>query len=100
MNKRELIDTIAEHAGVTKADVAKVLDGILDVIPMAVAAGERIEIKGFGTFEAIHRPARTGRNPQTGAPLEIAESWAPKFSPGSTFKGLVNEGARAALASA
>lgn len=90
MNKSELVAAVTEHIdGVDKKTVAKVLDGILDVIPMAVAAGDPVEIKGFGTFEIAERAARTGRNPQTGEPLEIAASRGPKFKPGSAFKSLV-----------
>ncbi|MER5622532.1 HU family DNA-binding protein [Streptosporangium sp. NPDC002544] len=90
MNKSELIAAVAEHIdGVDKKTVTKVLDGLLDVIPMAVAAGEQVEVKGFGTFEASERSARTGRNPQTGEPLDIPASWGPKFRPGSAFKSLV-----------
>ncbi|GAA3039569.1 HU family DNA-binding protein [Streptosporangium longisporum] len=89
MNKKELIDAVAEHVELPKATVAKVLSGLLDVIPMAVAAGEPVAIVGFGTFEAAYRQARAGRNPHTGEPLKIAETWAPKFSPGSVFKETV-----------
>ncbi|MGW0587495.1 HU family DNA-binding protein [Streptosporangium sp. NPDC002607] len=90
MNKTQLIDATAEHAGVTKAQATQVLNALFDVIPMAVAAGDEVAILGFGTFAASGRAARTGRHPQTGEPLEIAASRAPKFRPGSAFKDLVN----------
>ncbi|MFF3443677.1 HU family DNA-binding protein [Streptosporangium sp. NPDC002721] len=91
MHKSELVAAVTEHVdGVDKKTVAKVLDGLLDVIPLAVAAGEQVEIKGFGVFEASERSARAGRNPQTGEPMEIPASWGPKFRPGATFKGLVS----------
>lgn len=91
MNKTELIAAVAEHADLDKKTVAAALDGLLAVIPMAVAAGDKVAIVGFGSFEAAHRPARTGRNPQTGEAIDIAESWVPRFSAGSAFKGLVAE---------
>jgi DNA-binding protein HU-beta len=91
MNKTELIAAVAEHTGLDRKDVAKAIDGLLDVIPMAVAAGEQVTLIGFGSFEAAHRPARNGRNPQTGEAIEIPAAWAPKFKAGSAFKGLVAE---------
>lgn len=90
MNKAELVIAIAEHTEIDRKTVAKVLDGMLVVLPMAVAAGDQVTLVGFGTFEATHRAARTGRHPQTREPLEIAASWTPKFSAGSGFKGLVS----------
>lgn len=89
MNKSQLIAAVAEHVELPKAVTAKVVDGLLDVIPMAVAAGEQVTLTGFGSFEAVHRPARPGRNPQTGEPVQIAETWVPKFRAGAAFKGLV-----------
>ena len=91
MNKAQLIAAVAEHTETDKKTVAKVLDGLLDVVPMAVAAGEQVSIVGFGSFEATHRPARTGRNPQTGGQIEIPAAWVPKFKAGSAFKGLVSD---------
>lgn len=89
MNKRELIDTVAEHTDISRATVTQVLGGVLEAIQLAVAAGDKVSITGFGSFEATHRPGRFGRNPQTGEPLEIAESWGPKFRPGAEFKAAV-----------
>ncbi|MET8050552.1 HU family DNA-binding protein [Streptosporangium sp. NPDC005286] len=91
MNKTELVAAVTEHIdGVDKKTVAKVLDGILDVIPMAVAAGDPVTIPGFGTFDTVDKAERAGRHPQTGAQITIAASRAPKFKPGAGFKGLVN----------
>lgn len=100
MNKRELIDTVAEHTGTSKAVVTQVLGGILDAVQLAVAAGDKVTIPGFGVFEAADRPARTMRNPQTGEPLEVAASRGIRFKPGAGFKGLVKEGQGAELISA
>jgi DNA-binding protein HU-beta len=89
MNKAELIDTLAEQTGHTKADIARVLEALLDTIEATVAQGDKLQLLGFGTFEPQHREARTGRNPQTGATLEIAAATLPKFSPGKSFKDRV-----------
>ncbi|MFC3979685.1 HU family DNA-binding protein [Streptosporangium jomthongense] len=86
MNKTELIAAVAE---LPKTVVAKVLGATFDIVPLAVAAGDPVTIPGFGTFETVERSERTGRNPQTGATIQIPASKAPKFRPGSTFKGLV-----------
>ncbi|MER7212422.1 HU family DNA-binding protein [Streptosporangium sp. NPDC000239] len=100
MNKRELIYTVSEHTGVTKDVVAQVLGGILDAVQLATATGDKVAITGFGSFEAVHKPARTARNPQNGAEIKVAESWAPRFRPGSDFKDLVKESRSTALAPA
>lgn len=97
MNKRELIDVVAEHTEISKTVVTQVLGGLLEAIQLAVAAGDKVSITGFGSFEAIHRPERFGRNPATGDELLIAESWSPKFRPGSEFKASVAVGGRAAV---
>ena len=86
MNKTELIDSIADKTDQAKADVAKVLDALMETIEATVAGGDKVLLVGFGTFEPQHRNARPGRNPQTGEPLEIAEATLPKFTPGKSFK--------------
>ena len=91
MNKTEFIDSIADKTGQTKADAANFLDALLETIEATVASGSKVQLVGFGTFEPHHRAARTGRNPQTGEPLEIAEATLPKFTPGKLFKDKVVE---------
>ena len=91
MNKAELIDTLAGRTDQTKADITRTLDALLDTIVATVARGDKVQLVGFGTFETQHRAARTGRNPQTGAAIEIAEATLPKFSPGKAFKDRVAE---------
>jgi len=91
MNKTELIDSIADKTDQTKADAANFLDALLETIEATVAKGDKVQLVGFGTFEPQHRAARTGRNPQTGEPLEIAEATLPKFTPGKLFKDRVVE---------
>lgn len=91
MNKSELIDSIADKTDQTKVDAANFLDALLETIEATVAGGDKVQLVGFGTFEPQHRAARTGRNPQTGEPIEIAEATLPKFTPGKLFKDKVVE---------
>lgn len=89
MNKRELVDSVAEKAGLTKADAEAALDAVVEGISGALAAGDKVAVPGFGTFEVRDRAARTGRNPQTGATIEIAASKAPAFKPAAALKKTV-----------
>ena len=86
MNKSELIDAIAEKSGVSKSDVGAVIDGFADVAYAAVGSGDKITIPGFLSIEQTFRSARTGRNPQTGATIEIAATNAAKASAGSKLQ--------------
>lgn len=97
MNKRELIDVVAEHTDISKTVVTQVLGGLLEAIQLAVAAGDKVSITGFGAFERVYRPERFGVNPSSGQEIVIAESWSPKFRPGSGFKAAVDTGGRAAV---
>ena len=90
MNKGQLKDAIAEAAGLSGADAERALDAVLDTITKTVAAGEKVTIPGFGTFERRERSARTGRNPQTGAEIQIAASKVPGFKAGASFKSAVD----------
>jgi DNA-binding protein HU-beta len=89
MNKGQLKDAVAEAAGISGADAERALDAVLDSIVAAVAGGDKVTIPGFGTFEPRERAARTGRNPQTGAEIEIAASTVPGFKAGAAFKSAV-----------
>ena len=89
MNKTELIAAVAEKAGLTKKDVEKTITATLETVKEVVAKGDKVQVVGFGTFEPRKRAARTGRNPQTGAPLKIAAKTVPAFSAGKKFKELV-----------
>jgi DNA-binding protein HU-beta len=91
MNKAELIHAIADQTDQTKVDVTETLDALLEIIGSTLAKGEKLQLVGFGTFEAHHRASREGRNPQTGAVITIAESTVPKFSPGKALKDLIAE---------
>ena len=72
MNKSELIDAIAESADLSKASATRALDAVIDTITDSLKSGDQVVLVGFGTFSVKDRAARTGRNPQTGAPIEIA----------------------------
>ena len=89
MNKEELVKEVAKKAKVSQKDAVEVVAAVLDTIEAALANGDRVTLVGFGTFEARKRAARTGRNPQTGAPLKIAAKTVPAFSAGKKFKELV-----------
>ena len=90
MNKSELVDSIADNAELSKSDAAKALDAAVEVIKGALKDGGSVGIVGFGTFSVGHRSARTGRNPQTGAEIQIKASNVPKFKAGKALKDAVN----------
>ena len=90
MNKSELVNGIAEQAQLSKAEAERSLAGILEAVTKCLADGDKVTLVGFGTFSVSERAARTGKNPQTGKPIEIAASVSPKFKPGNTLKALVN----------
>src|SRR5574343_2020138 len=89
MNKSELVEVAAKEAGITKAAADKALAAIVGAVVDAVAKGDSVTLVGFGTFKSSKRAARTGKNPKTGAALNIPETVVPKFSPGSGFKAAV-----------
>jgi DNA-binding protein HU-beta len=89
MNKTELVDKIAEDTGLRKSEAERALRSVLDAITDAVAAGEKVTLPGFGTFERRQRAARQGRNPQTGDTIRIASSKVPAFKAGASFKSYV-----------
>jgi len=86
MNKTDLINNIATKSGLTKRDVESVLNGFMGEITDALAGGDKVQLIGFGTFETRTRSGRTGRNPQTGQPITIAESKVPAFKAGNKLK--------------
>ncbi|WP_134643743.1 HU family DNA-binding protein [Weissella cibaria] len=90
-SKTELIDLVAAKTGQAKSETAKTVNALLDVIKDQLAQGEKVALVGFGTFEVRERAARKGRNPQTGAEIEIAAAKAPAFKAGKDFKEAVNK---------
>lgn len=90
MNKAELIDAIADKSGLSKADSGRALDAFVDAISAALKNNDQVTVVGFGTFLTRQRAARTGRNPQTGAEIQIAAANVPAFKPGKALKDAVN----------
>jgi DNA-binding protein HU-beta len=89
MNKRDLIDAISGRLG-DKKSATEAVNAVLETIQSAVASGDKVAITGFGVFEKTERPARTARNPATGAAIQVPKSSVPKFRAGADFKALVN----------
>lgn len=85
MNKRDLIDAIADASGHPKHVVTEVMASLLDLVREAVIAGDKVRLVGFGTFELAHKSAYTGRNPSTGDPVPVAESWKPRMKPSDAW---------------
>ena len=90
MNKAELVAAIAEKAGVSQKDTASVIKAFTETVTSELKKGEKVQLVGFGTFEVSKRAARSGRNPQTGASMEIKASKAPKFKAGKALKDAIN----------
>ena len=90
MNKSELIDAIAASADIPKAAAGRALDAVIESVTGALKAGDSVVLVGFGTFSVTDRPARTGRNPQTGKTLEIPAAKKPGFKAGKALKEGVN----------
>ena len=91
MNKKDLITEIAEETGMTKKDVATVVDATFDKITTAMASGEKVQLVGFGTFETRERGERTGINPRTKETVTIAACKVPVFKAGKALKDAVNK---------
>ena len=91
VNKNDFIANIAAEAGFTKKDAEKAIDAYTAVVTKALAAGDKVQLVGFGSFEVKNRAARQGKNPQTGLPLAIPASKAPAFKPGKALKDAVNK---------
>ncbi len=90
MNKAELIDQIADAADISKASAGRALDAVLDSITGSLKNADPVSLVGFGTFVVRERAARTGRNPQTGAEIQIAAAKVPAFKPGKALKDALN----------
>lgn len=86
MNKTELIEAVAKASDLPKAAAGKAVDAALSVIAEALKAGDKVALIGFGTFSVRERPARSGRDPRTGNPIEIKASKTPSFKAGKALK--------------
>lgn len=89
MNKTELIQAVADRTGLAKKDAEKALTALLDTVAETLAQGDKVQLVGFGSFEIKEREARTGRNPQTRAPIEIPATRVPVFKAGKALKDQV-----------
>ncbi len=90
MTKADLVNSIAEKAGLSKADAEKALKAFTDAVTDALKAGEKVSLVGFGTFSVGDRAARQGQNPQTGAKINIPAAKVPKFKAGKALKDAIN----------
>lgn len=86
MNKTDLVNEVAGKAEMTKKDAEKVINAFFTTVEEALKSGDKIQLIGFGTFEVRSRQARKGRNPQTGAEIDIPAARVPAFKPGKALK--------------
>jgi DNA-binding protein HU-beta len=91
VNKSDLVGVVAEKSGLTKKDAEKAVNAVFDAVTEALAAGEKVQVVGFGTFEVRERAARKGRNPQTGEEIEIAAAKLPVFKAGKGLRETVSK---------
>lgn len=90
MNKSQLIDSVAEKAGLSKADAKKAVEGFVATVEETLKAGDKLALVGFGSFSVSERSARTGINPQTKATIQIPAKKVVKFKAGAELSGAVN----------
>ena len=90
MNKKELVDAMADAAGISKAEAEKALNGMLMAVSSALAKGDKVTLVGFGTFSTREREARTGRNPRTGEAVDVPSKRVPYFKPGKEMRERLN----------
>ena len=91
MNKTELIALTAESTGISKKDTERLINAAIDAITASLARGEKVQLSGFGTFEAKEREARVGRNPHTKEAMEIPATRVPAFKPSKALKDAVTK---------
>ncbi|WP_280101430.1 HU family DNA-binding protein [Paraburkholderia caledonica] len=90
MNKQELVDAVAAATGQSKAAAAAAIDALIETVMKAVTTGDAVQVVGFGSFSTGARAARVGRNPSTGAEIQIPAAKTVKFTAGKAFKDAVN----------
>ena len=91
MHKSELIVAMAEKSGMNKKDIEKALNSFVEVVTETLANGEPVQLLGFGAFEVVDKPERTGRNPATGEEMTIAACKVAKFKSGKALKEAINK---------
>jgi DNA-binding protein HU-beta len=89
MNKTDMVTKLAEKNGMSKKDAQKALESVVEIISGELKDGGSVTLTGFGTFSIAERKPRTGRNPQTGQPIDIPAKRVPKFKAGKLLKGVV-----------
>lgn len=90
MNKGDLINAVAEAAGITKSQAGSAVEAVFGGIESTLKSGDKAAFVGFGTFSTAHKPAREGRNPSTGQTIKIAAKTSVKFKAGKSFTDAVN----------
>jgi len=90
MNKGDLIESVANQSGLSKADAGRAVDAVLDAITASLVKADKVTLPGFGTFSTSERAARSGRNPSTGETIKIKAKTIAKFKPGSKLTEAVN----------
>ncbi len=90
MNKGDLVGAVSEDAGISKGEAQSAVDSVLSNIEGALKSGDKVTLVGFGTFSVSHRDARQGRNPQTGASINIPARKVARFSAGKALKDALN----------
>src|SRR6478672_11116205 len=98
MKKADLVDAIAGKTGAPKAQVQQLVEDVFELMSDALSRGDKIDLRGFGTFSVRESAARTGRNPQTGEPIQIPARKTPGFKPGKELKDRCNQAGAAAAA--
>tara|TARA_Y100000588_G_C13983766_1_gene808417 strand:- start:119 stop:448 length:330 start_codon:yes stop_codon:yes gene_type:complete len=91
LTKADIVRQIAQETGLTKTDVAAVVDGFIESVIESLQQGDHIEIRGFGTFKSVTRAPRTGRNPRTGSEVKISSRRAPVFKPSKELRARVEQ---------
>lgn len=95
MTKADIVDRIAEGTGLTKIETKAVVDGFMTVVSQALKDGERIELRGFGSFDVQHRAPRMARNPQTNEPIRVDERYVPVFNVSAQLQEAVDASLKA-----
>jgi len=99
MTKADIVDRIAEGTGLTKIETKAVVDGFMTVVSQALKEGERIELRGFGSFSVQHRAPRTARNPQTNEPIRVEARYVPVFNVSKQLEEAVDARMKASASS-
>ena len=92
MNKNDFVAAVSGDSGLSKADAAKAVDGMIDAITASLKDGTEVRLVGFGTFSVSRRAATTGRNPRTGEAVQVAEKFTPYFKTGKQLREKLNTG--------